>query len=121
MPGDRPPSAAATAIPESRQQKPAPGVTSSNETLLAPRGNRDPIESDFCQDLIGVSADFRNRSHHCLNTLDVRRRNQSGEFSYGRIDIVPSIPRSKLRMVEELLHRVHARIGNLRLFESLNN
>ena len=72
------------------------------------------VETELCKDAVGMLADRRYFSHPRLHIVESERRDESAERPCRRVHVAPLVSRGELRVFEELVHRSHSCIGDLR-------
>ncbi len=82
------------------------------------RGNIRIGVAQLAQNRVGVLAQRGYRIHAIVKRVACARRQQRRQRPHGRSDRGPARARRELRMRPQLLHRVHARIGDLRRLEA---
>ena len=90
-------------------------VEDALDNARAPPGcNCVGVETELGKDTVGMLADRRYFSHPRLRIIESERRDESAERPGRRVDVAPLVSRGELRMFEELVHRSHSCIGDLR-------
>ena len=79
------------------------------------------VVAQLGEDRVGVLAERRHRVHARRRLSQLPGGSMAGSGPAGDLDLAPAVARLQLRVLPDVVHRVDARVGDLRRFEPLDH